>query len=369
MKRKVVDKLFYDQTKRKRRIILVSSIIAIVSLLAVVSIYFFINTNKVKYITYSENSKVNYNVYLKENDFFEEKFLPANKIYISSLIDYVDAEFKYNLNVMDSDVHYTYSYRIESNVTVKEKNGKKVLYNYVEDLMKEDNISSDKLSKINLNKNIKIDYNKYNRLISRFINVYSLSNTVSTLDVSMYVKVKGICEDNNSPGSDSVITLSIPLTTDTIDIAMKYDIIDNNEIKSIKCVDDNEKNYLFLFISIILIIGDSFTGYKLFRYANRTRTPESVYEKELKKILFNYKSYIQKINNNIELKGYSLYKVDTFTDMLEIRDTINEPILMVENKVKDGVFFIIPTSTKRVYVYSLKVDEIRKQLESELESN
>ena len=49
--------------------------------------------------------------------------------------------------------------------------------------------------------------------------------------------------------------------------------------------------------------------------------------------------------------------------MLEIRDTIQQPILMVENKDKTGVHFIIPSNTKILYAYSLKEEEIAKQIE------
>lgn len=51
--------------------------------------------------------------------------------------------------------------------------------------------------------------------------------------------------------------------------------------------------------------------------------------------------------------------------MLEIHDTLQQPILMVENKQKYGVHFIIPSSTKLLYVYSLKESQIEEQLEEE----
>ena len=49
--------------------------------------------------------------------------------------------------------------------------------------------------------------------------------------------------------------------------------------------------------------------------------------------------------------------------MLEIRDTINQPILMIENARKTGVYFIIPSENKILYTYGLKVVDIQKELE------
>ena len=49
--------------------------------------------------------------------------------------------------------------------------------------------------------------------------------------------------------------------------------------------------------------------------------------------------------------------------MLEIRDTIRHPILMKENKEKTGAYFIIPSSTKILYVYRLKVSDIEQEIQ------
>lgn len=39
--------------------------------------------------------------------------------------------------------------------------------------------------------------------------------------------------------------------------------------------------------------------------------------------------------------------------MLEIRDTIKQPILMKENEDKTGAYFLIPSNTKILYVYRI----------------
>ena len=61
-----------------------------------------------------------------------------------------------------------------------------------------------------------------------------------------------------------------------------------------------------------------------------------------------------------------MLKVDTFNDMLEIRDTIQEPILMVENN-KNCTYFLIPSKTKILYSYRLKVNAIKVEAEKKLE--
>jgi hypothetical protein len=54
--------------------------------------------------------------------------------------------------------------------------------------------------------------------------------------------------------------------------------------------------------------------------------------------------------------GYQRILVDTFDEMLEIRDTIQAPILMFENEDKTCAKFIIPTDSKLLYLYEIKIE-------------
>jgi hypothetical protein len=56
------------------------------------------------------------------------------------------------------------------------------------------------------------------------------------------------------------------------------------------------------------------------------------------------------------MEGYQVLQVDTFDEMLEIRDTIQSPILMNENNDQTRSQFIIPTPTKLLYVFEIKVE-------------
>ena len=46
-----------------------------------------------KTINYTNNHSTKYKVYLKENNFYESDYLEENKVYIASLIDYVDIDY------------------------------------------------------------------------------------------------------------------------------------------------------------------------------------------------------------------------------------------------------------------------------------
>ena len=334
--------------KRNKTITKYLSFIVIISTILISFITLYIENNKIKYIKYTEQGNVDYKVYLKKNNFFEEKYLEENKEYISSLIDNVQAQFKYNLSIEQENIINKYTYKILSNVKVTDKTTKKNLYDKTEILMPEkENLLDQK--QINIKETVEIDYNKYNDLINKFISIYEVGNIDSELTVNMIIDIM----DSNEKINEPIITLRIPLTTNTMDIDIKNDLVEekNNVIKYKK---DKKYNLPFILLSIIILLIEIVLIIKLIIYIKNTRNIITKYNKEIKKILRNYKQYIQKIDNKINYEKYEQINVSTFTDLLEIRDTLQGPILMIEEK--NCTKFIIPAE-KILYIYTVKIKE------------
>ena len=367
MKKSNVDKILVEQAKRRKNIFAYTCIILAFFILSGLFLFLFIHTNKDEYIKYNEDSSINYRVYLKENEFFDEEYLGKDKSYIASLIDYIDTTFSYAMALQDSNADFKYSYRIEAEIDVKERNGNNPLYNFKEELLKRTELGSNGKSTANINENIIIDYNHYNDLIKSFVKTYSLDDTISTITVRMYVDILGTCENfDENRNNESVMAIEIPLTRKTMNIEISNDLIETED-NIMACNNFGSKNLIYLLFGSIMFLIDIFYIIILIRYVVRTRTAEDIYHKELKKILNNYHSYIQKINNEFDVSKYQKLKVDSFTDMLEIRDTLQQPILMVENKQKDGVYFIIPSNTRILYTYGLKLSDIKEQMQEKEE--
>lgn len=362
MKKNQVDAILVNQTKRRNKVLALTCIIIVFFIFSISFFLMYLKKNQVQYIKYDETSNIDYKVLLKENNFFDNIYLESNKKYIASLIDYITADFNYNLSLEENNVEYKYSYRIESVVDVKEVDSDVSLFNKVEkilDTQERQNTSKE----LSIKEHIDIDYNKYNDLINEFISVYELDDIESTLTINMYVSVLGSCENfAEDHKNESVISLSIPLTTKTVAIDIGNDLI-NTENNVMQCKTNNS-NYLFgLLLSLFLAIIDLLLVIYTIRYEIKTRTAENIYEKELKKILNNYSSYIQTLDSEFDFSDYQLLKVNTFNDMLEIRDTIRQPILLKENNDKTGAYFVIPSNTKVLYVYRLKVSDIKKEIQ------
>lgn len=361
MKKSQVDKLFAQETLRKKAILVYIGMIILFLGFSFLFAYTYKSLNKTKYVTYTENSNVDYKVYLKDNSFYEKEYIEKGNQYISDLVDYITASFNYKIQLDKDDISYKYSYRIEANVDVRDKSTNKSLYNFKDTLIsKVEKTSTHRNTEIN--ENVNINYNKYNNLINDFISTYDIDNANSSLQINLIVDILNNCDDyETKAGNESVTSIIIPLTNKTLGMDITNSVLDNKG-SSILCSQPPKANILFLLCSVISLIISIIVAARMFLYMESTKTAKTIYEKELKKILTNYRSYIQKVNGTFDISGFKSLKMDSFEDMLEIRDTINEPILMIENAKKTGVYFIIPSSNKILYNYSIKTSEIQREI-------
>lgn len=320
--------------------------------------YFYYLKNKKIYINYSENGNLNYKVYLKENEFFNQEFVEANKEYVTNLINYIYADFDYNLNLAESNVEYSYSYRTEAVVDIHRKDNNNVLYDYTENITPEE-IQTTTEQQIQMKKFETIDYNKYNEIAKSFISLYDLDNVGATLTINFYVNVSGNSDKFESDvESDNVYTLCIPLNENTINVDVKNNYKDETDnVIECKKTDTGTDFIVFIICALCIIILGKI--YSLVKYIQKNRTAESIYEKQLRKILNNYGSYIQKVNNEFNAEGKSVLEVDTFYDLLEIRETIQEPIIMLKDESKKETYFMIMGRMDVVYIYNIRVSDIK----------
>ena len=111
--------------------------ILLIIALAIVCIFIFLTNNKSNDITYKESGKANYNISISKSEFFENEILESNNQYISSIINSVNINFKYNLNFDNSNINTKYRYKIESETKVTEKTTQNNLYDFKETLKDE----------------------------------------------------------------------------------------------------------------------------------------------------------------------------------------------------------------------------------------
>jgi len=345
------------RTVRKRRIVFQIVLLVSVIVLALASSVLAMILNKTYYVSYTEKSSVDYGVHLKNNDFYDESFLGKDYAYIASLIDTVEASFNYKVDMQsEEDINFNYTYRIDSVVQIKEKFSSKVLYAPVYNEFAEttETVSG---KGIEISKTAFLDYEKYNKVAKSFIDAYNLSNVDATLMLRMHVDVKGTSDafHDNENSNSYIASISIPLTLDTVEIKITS-AAPAEEVKILSYTTENIADF-FRTVAIGAALLAVLLAAVLWAYAYLSRNIDVTYDIKVAKLVRSYKSFIQKIRNRFDMRSYQVLVIDTFNEMLEIRDTIQSPILMEENEDKTCTRFFIPTSTKLLYLFEIKVDD------------
>ena len=342
----------------KRKSIIIKYIFFIVLIFLIMTIRIVQQTKESKTlenIVYTENSNLSYKVYLKENDFFDKKYLEEENQYIASLIDFIEANFRYELDASAPNIDYKYTYKIVAEVKVEDKTNHKSLYRFEDELIEPKQYNHNSKSKLIINEPIKVDYNRYNDIIKRFVDLYDLDNINASVIVNMYVNM--IDDDNydNSKKNISAVSLTIPLTTETMAIDIESNAVLENSITVCKNVNQGK----FLFIIVLFGILDIILIAKLVIFINDTKNETAVYNMRLRKIMSNYGSYIQKLNNEFDFEGHQILEIKSFEDLLQIKETLNKPILMTERTLAMETYFFIP-SDDNCYIYELKAGNLIK---------
>ncbi|MBQ9121709.1 MAG: hypothetical protein IJY12_05065 [Clostridia bacterium] len=345
------------QRKRKSRILfqgIVAMILVAATLIMALTYY---RMNKDAYVYYTENGSVEYQVYLKDNGFYDENYLDGEHAYVSALMDSVVSEFRYDLQMDADSVEYKYSYRIDARLEIKDKDSNTPIFDPVYELVSEQTLSVTDRT-LSIREKIPLDYGRYDGIAKQFLETYELSNTVSTLIVTLHVNVLSACEEFASDNrGDYEISLRIPLAKEVVNVETVASVSQSEE-KVLACT--NESKYIYRTLAFVLG-GLSAACLIVFGlYVVLTRDKHIDYARRVKKLVGNYRSYIQQINNGFDAEGYQILNVNTFTEMLELRDTLQTPILMYENEDKICTKFIIPTCTKLLYLYEIRVEGLNE---------
>lgn len=358
-----------EKKQRTKKNLIIMSIVAIIILVVAAFLCVKSIKSKEEYILhYNDNSILDYNVYLKKNDYYTTPFLPKDRVYVSTLIDYIDANFNYNFDVYE-DISLGYKYYINAKLLVEDTSGKKILES--DDILLEyKEIQQVKDKNFFINENVKIDYNKYNQIASSFLDKYDISAKAYVL-VSMYVDVSGIYEKFEKELNDSaVVSLEIPLAANTTEVKMKYDLKNNVNEKFEYGNTSIVKPTMFIIALIIAVLDIIWLIYEIVLYVT-SKDVKVLYQELLKKIFRDYGPYITKKSMTIKTKDimYTISLrvefVDTFDDLINVRDSLEKPILYYESVPgEQSVFYII--DTKVSYIYILNASDLGKKKKTKL---
>lgn len=301
---------------------------------------------------YNINKNTDYKVYLKKNNFINQDYMGMNETYITELVDYIDSNFLYNFSVSQKATS-KYEYKIVSELNVEyyatgQTEGTK-LWSREYTLLEPKIIETD-ANQININENIKIDFNSYNEEMKKFKSEFGLP-IKSYLDVKLIVNSEiEVPSSGKTEKDSSVINLNIPLNLQVFNISQNYEKASNGQVFD-ETNQSNKSNIILLVVGIILL-AISFIGIlnvfrKIISADRRTD-----YEIALNRILKNYGDIVAEILTPTETDGMKVIYVKNFDQLLDIEEEIRMPILFYETvEGEEGEFSII--SDNIVYRYIL----------------
>ena len=132
-----------------------------------------------QYLGYVEKSKLDYEVYLKENDFYETEYLGKNMSYIASLIDYINISFDYNF-LINNPIDANFDYQIVAILNINNEDSSSRFFSKEYTLLNNKTKNMINSKAININEKISVDYDYYNQLANKFKKTYGI-NTTSNL--------------------------------------------------------------------------------------------------------------------------------------------------------------------------------------------
>lgn len=316
------------------------------------SIIFFLasNSKTVYSMNYQEKGDIQYKVYLKANDHYDELFLEEDMRYITDLIDYIDINYNYNLKTSNKfDIVNNNS--MNANIIIKEKN--KILYKKNISL-EESETKKYKNDNIHITKNVKIDYQQYNDIVKQLLKEYNITKDVTNvLEVELSIindydieKIPLLTTDEKS------IKLEIPLLENTIELSEKYHNINDN--KTVKySVNKEINNYILLGISILFLTISIVMFIILLISIKTNNFYKHQYKKLLKNILKKYDKNIVKVKDIPDLRGFEVYDVVSFEELLDTSKIYNKPIMHMEIE-KDRINLFFVEENNLIYQYLMR---------------
>ena len=344
----------YKRNRKKWMIIQLVSIAVLVAL-ALGSFLVYNSLNRTYQIEYMENSQIDYRVQYAENAFFPEEWLEKDQSYITSLVRNLEAKFMYDLCMGSADVDLEYQYKIDAKLVIADKETGKPYYELEDNLVPLKTASAQGTPCVKLQETVLIDYAAYNTIASTFVDTYDLDRSVSTLIITLHVEMISSGKQFESDQQNSYTTsLNVPLAVETLSI---YSTSSSpaNEVKVLE-YQAGANQETFLVLSIVFASLAVLATIGLFVFLHLTTNDDITYAAKVRKILRSYGSYIQRMHGEFDYTGYQIVPIKTFTEMLGIRDTIQSPVLMSENRDETMTRFFIPTNTMILYVFEIKVD-------------
>lgn len=280
---------------------------------------------------YEVAGKIDYKVYLKQNDYYKEKFLGPNMQYIASLINVIHTNFDYSFSAND-DLQVVSKYKVVAQTKVTDRNdASKVLYDVSEDLVKEATQTTDN-GELEIKADVDIDYDKYNQKMREFRSTFGVAADCQ-LVLKLVVNLDGAVKE------EEVLAMTIPLSEQTVDIDINTEALNKTgQIGEVEQVVYVKNGAMVTVGGVIVVMSLILIGAVIYYYV--TRFNDDLYEKALHKILKEYDTYIVEASGTV-YEMENVVRVLSFRELLDAQNLEKTPILFLEVEPGNKAYFIV----------------------------
>ena len=321
--------------------------------------------------TYTANKNDSYEVSLKENDFYTEKTLPQERYYVSKSIKSFNINFKYDFKA-NKEANIKYNYNIVASLvgTVNDENEDKEIWTRNFNLNDEVN-NKGYMKEFSINENITIDYDKYNSLARLYEKTYNVKIDAVLkvrLNVSYKIdlaKLEGIIDKKieNSELQSSIenetaedyIELDIPLTNTVTEAKRNYE---ETTFKNIFDESSNNVKRIILYVLGGLFILSVIVITVIYIIRKMKKTPEEMYEYNIKHILKYYSDLIVTVTNEPNLENLKLMKLEVLDDLIDVAEQNEKHIIhyKIPEVEKSNLYVIV---NEYVYIYVVDGNKLK----------
>ena len=321
-------------------------------------LYLGFNNKETVALNYIENNSIDYNVYLKDNVFFDEPFLPEGRTYIASLINYIDVTFHYNVSY-DHTLSGKYNYKYVALVRANKRDGSGYYWEKEFDLTDEKTVNINNAT-IAISDNVKVNYGTYNEILNKFRKEYAV-DTNAELKIIMRINGYSTAEGIPVPIEvDSEMNLTVPLLEQSLEVSINKDVPNTNNAITFEQPVIGPMYLLYKVFGFILIFVSIF-GFIYVTIENISYRKRNAYELTLQNILSNYDSIIANVENMPDIKKFNKIDVSTFEELIDVYNEVRMPINYCQKK-NESIFIIINDSI--VWIYTLKKGNSTKRVDN-----
>lgn len=340
------------QIDKKLRVIL---IIIVMTLISISSFLLLKQLDSPKYeeeaisvYSYNNKASVDYKVYLKPNNIYEEVFLKEGEVYLTEFTDYIEANFKYEFKG-ERDAHLKGNYEVMLKVqgfTYGEEEEIKSIWEKDYQVVRSKQFDIKNKVKA-IEQEVKLNLEPYNDLVTQ-IKDTSKINSQAMLTLLMNINIEGET-DQGSIAETISPNIIIPLDVGMFEITGNTDIDEPGAIEETIQIPVKSKQI----IVYAMIIGVLVLVLLILIFVVKVDPNNQSHKKALKKIFRKHGDRLVALNSEMSIKDENISYVKSIDDLVRMADEIGQPILYKYSEDYKDINSFYIANEKYIYILDL----------------